>query len=562
VSKTLLLFLSLPSGLAAAQTPLTFELVAEGLVDPLAVTAPRGDPRVFVSEHGGVIKVVKQGVVLPAPFLDLTAKVPPPPAGESGFFGIAFHPDYAENGFFYVHYTATNFDTIVERYRVSASDPDVADPASASLVLHVPQPSGYHKGGGIKFGPEGYLYLGLGDGGGPLGPDCGSQNPSTVLGKILRLDVDSAAPDANPPSNPIAGVPGAAGGVWPFGLRNPWRFTVDPLTGAMFIGDVGAATLEEIDYAPGGVGGLNFGWPVMEGDTCYGFHSCAPAFPVCHAPQFTAPILQTSHAVAPFACAMVGGEVYRGCALPELQGRYFFTDYCDARIRSFLYSPALGVTDLRDHAPELAPFVPSSMFITSFGTDGNGELLYVYQATPDLDGKVYRMVPAQTPAGLVDCDANGFDDACELAADASLDLDGDLLLDVCQGLSADAAALSVGQGGLQRLLLHAGAAHGGEVYILGGSITGTAGIPVGSLVIPLSFDPYTSFSIVHPNTPPLHGNLGVLSAGGNGLAAFASPGGFLPPSLVGLSAYHAYALIDSSGAVDDASNFIPLAFTP
>jgi glucose/arabinose dehydrogenase len=556
-----LLFMAGAAGAAAAQTPLTYELVAEGLLDPLSATAPKGDKRVFVAEHGGVIKVVKNGAVLPAPFLDVQSKVPPPPAGESGFLGLAFHPDYEHNGFFYVLYTNTNFDTVVERYQASASNPDVADPASASLVMFVPQPSAYHKGGQLKFGPDGYLYIGLGDGGDGLSAECTGQNNSVVRGKILRIDVDSAAPYAIPPTNPFVAVPGAAQEIWQYGIRNPWRFTVDPKTGDLYIGDVGAATLEEIDYAPGGVGGINFGWPIMEGDICYAFHACAPAYPACGDPSLTLPIFTASHLVAPFPCAMIGGEVYRGCALPELQGRFFFTDYCDSRLRSFLYTPAGGLTDLRDHTPELAEFYPQSMFITSFGVDGRGELLFVYQATPDLDGKVYRMVPAQTPAGLADCDGNGFDDACEIAADADLDLNGDALLDQCQGLSADTGSLSVSQGGKQRLKLHAGPAFAGRVYILGGSITGTAGIPFGSVVIPLTLDQYTLFSIVHPGTMPLLGNLGVLGPSGEGLASFSAPPGFLS-ALVGLKAYHAYGLVTPSGSLDYASNYVSLSFEP
>ncbi len=397
---------------------------------------------------------------------------------------------------------------------------------------------------------------------GPLGPLCTAQDKSSVLGKILRIDVDAAAPYAIPPTNPFAGVAGAAGEIWQMGLRNPWRFALDPQNGDLYIGDVGAASLEEIDYAPGGVGGLNFGWPLMEADTCYTFQSCVPATPACQDPGFTGPILTASHLAAPFACAMVGGEVYRGCALPELAGRYFFTDYCDARIRSLRYDPLQGVSDLRDHSAELAPFYPSSMFITSFGVDGHGELLYVYQATPDLDGKVYRMVPAQPPAGVVDCDRNGFDDACELAKDAELDKNEDQLLDVCQGLSASTGTISVAQGGQQRLDLHAGSSYAGRTYLLGGSMTGTSGILAGAVTIPLTWDPYTSFTVVHPNTPPLLGNQGTLSVAGKGLAAFTAPAGYLPPAMVGLKLYHAFALLHPSGTVDYASNPIPLGLLP
>ena len=547
----------------SAQTPLTFELVAEGLLDPLHASAPKGDDRVFISEHGGVIKVAKDGVVNAVPFLDLTAKVPPPPAGEAGFFGTAFHPDYANNGYFYVHYTDVNFDTVVERYQVSATNPDVADPASASLVLFQPQPSAYHNGGGIKFGPDGYLYLAFGDGGAGLGPACTAQDTSVLLGKMLRLDVDSAQPYAIPPTNPFVGVPGEAEEIYHFGLRNPWRFSIDPLTGDMYIGDVGAMTWEELDYAPGGAAGLDFGWPLNEGDSCFGFHACSPTtFPSCDDPSFTGPILTATHLSAPFACAMVGGEVYRGCAIPELSGRYFFTDYCDSRIRSFVYDPVGGLQDLRDHAPELAAFYPNSMFITSFGTDGDGELLFVYQATPDLDGKVYRMVAAQTPAGFVDCDVNGKDDACEIAGEPGLDADSNGVLDVCESLELHKTTFSVSAGGPRRMELHPGPAYAGRVYLLAGSLTGTAGIPVGSVTVPLTADVYTNFTIAHPNTPPLQNSFGMLDAQGEAMATFSTPPGAISASLIGTSVWHAFGLITPSGTLDYASNAVKLDLVP
>ncbi|MEM7307105.1 MAG: PQQ-dependent sugar dehydrogenase [Planctomycetota bacterium] len=545
----------------AAQTPLTYELVAEGLLDPLGVTAPPGESRVFIAEHGGVIKVAENGVVFPTPLLDLTAKVPPPPAGEAGFLGIAFHPNFADNGHFFVHYTDTNFDTVVERYTISDTDPNVADPASASLILFLPQPSGFHNGGGIVFGPDGYLYLGLGDGGAGLGPECVAQDPGNLFGTILRLDVDSASPYAIPPDNPFVGVPGAAEEIWHIGLRNPWRFTVDPENGDLFIGDVGAMTWEELDYAPGGVGGLNFGWPLNEADTCYPFSACAPEWPSCDDPSFEPPIFVVDHFEPPFACAMVGGEVYRGCALPELQGRYFFTDYCSSFIQSFQYDPVTGVSDLRDHTPELAAF-GTSMFITSFGRDGNGELLFIYQATPDLDGKIYRIVPAQTPAGVVDCDGNGLDDNCEIAKQFFLDGDLDGVLDKCEELHVESAGISVSQGGQQDFYLHAGPAYANHLYLLAGSTSGTDGIPLGAVSIPLTFDVYTNFCINHPNDLPLQNNFGALSGAGTAQSTFVALPGILQPSLIGTKAYHAYAIADPFGTIVLASNYVPVRFTP
>jgi hypothetical protein len=285
------------------------------------------------------------------------------------------------------------------------------------------------------------------------------------------------------------------------------------------------------------------------------------SFPTCDDPSFTGPIWTSNHLTPPYACAMIGGEVYRGCALPELRGRYFFTDYCTSLIRSFLYDPVGGVQDLRDHTPELGKFYPLSQFITSFGTDGGGELLFVYQATPDLDGKVYRMIAAQTPAGFVDCDANGKDDGCEIAADASLDLDADGVKDDCQWLSSGAETFSVSAGGFLRLRLRAGAAHAGRLYLLAGSVTGTSGISLGGVTVPLTFDSYTNFTIVHPDSIPLLNNLNVLDPAGNGLALFTTPPGLVSTSMIGVRVYHAFALI-AAGGIDRASNAVALRFGP
>ena len=549
----------------ASQTPLSFELVADGLIDPVGIAAPPGDDRVFVVAHWGPIQVVENGVVLPTPYLDISAKVPPPPAGEAGFLDIAFHPNYAENGYVYVHYTDTNFDTVIERYTVSSTDPNVADPASATLIMFIPQTSAFHNGGGMRFGPAGLLHIGLGDGGGPsaLGAECIAQDISSPLGKILRIDVDAGFPYAIPPSNPFVGVPGAMEEVFHYGLRNPWRFGIDAENGDLFIGDVGAMTWEEINHAPGGVGGQNFGWPLNEGNVCYPFSACAGTFPSCDDPSFAGPIYTQGHLTPPFSCAMVGGEVYRGCALPELSGRFFFTDYCNSVIQSFQYDSVLGVQDLRDHTPELGAFYPLSQFITSFATDGDGELIFLYQATPDFDGKVYRMIPATPPAGLVDCDRNGFDDDCEIAKDSLLDKDLDGVLDDCQGLSGDGFSISVSQGGQQLLQLHPGLSHAGKIYILAGSITGTAGIPLGPTVnVPLTFDAYTTFSLSHPDSLPLFDNVGVIHGAGEATANFRTIPGLIQISMVGTKAYHAYALLGGGAVADYASNFITLEFTP
>ena len=248
--------------------------VASGLSSPVDLTSPDGDPRLFVVEQAGRIRVIRDGVVAETPFLDIRDRVRA--GGERGLLGLAFHPRYVENGRFFVDYTDAA-GTVVERYRVSG-DPDLADPASAFPVLRVAQPFANHNGGQVAFGPDGMLYAGLGDGGGAGDPLDQGQDVETLLGSILRIDVDSAEPYAIPPDNPFA----AGGGrpeIWAYGLRNPWRFSFDTPTGRLYIGDVGQDRREEIDVAGAGDGGLNFGWPTTEGTLCFRPADCDPVGP-------------------------------------------------------------------------------------------------------------------------------------------------------------------------------------------------------------------------------------------------------------------------------------------
>ncbi len=543
-----------------AQTPLTSELVAEGLLAPVHATAPKGDDRVFICEQAGVIQVAVGGALLPTPFLDIQSKISPL-LGESGLLGMAFHPKYEENGYFYVHYTGVSTDSIVERYTVSAGDPNVADAGSATVLLTVPRPTLFHNGGAIQFGPfDDMLYVGIGDGG-TLGPECNAQDTASLLGKIIRIDVDGGFPYAIPPDNPFAGDPTKAEEIWHYGLRNPWRFGIDRVNGAMYIGDVGASDWEEIDYAKQNAKGLNYGWPLEEGNHCFEFHNCQPPFTPCGDPSYKIPIYETTHLQSPFPCAMVGGYVYQGCAIPDLQGKYFFSDYCNGNIYSFRYNAALSlVSAFQEHTQDLAPFFPQSQFVTSFGEDGDGELLFVYHVTPEFDGKVYRVVPASPPGILVDCDGDGLHDPCEISFDVTLDLDMDGQLDACQSLSADGIAVSATAGGEVNFSLHAGSAFGGRLFLLAGSTTGTSGFPIGLVTIPLTFDLYTNFAIVHAGAPPLVNNTGFLNASGEGSCSFSAGPGLIPTSLIGTQAYHAYALLDPLGLVDFASNFVTLFF--
>jgi len=338
--------------------------VASGLSTPLFVAAPPGDDRLFVVEQGGRIRLLRGGELI-GTFLDLTGEISY--GGEQGLLGLAFHPGYPDDGRFYVDYTDRQGDTVIAEYRVSA-DPDAAEPGSRRVLLTVDQPAANHNGGMIAFGPDGYLYIGLGDGGGAGDPYSTGQDPAALLGSILRIDVEGD-PYAIPPDNPYS-AGGGAPEVWAKGLRNPWRFSFD---GEMvYIADVGQDAWEEIDVAPLGSRGLNFGWSVTEGSHCYRAEGCDTA-------PFHLPELEYGHTGG--NCSVTGGYVYRGQAMPELAGAYFYGDYCSGMIASFRRDPE-GIYETRVWSDAFGP-VPG---LTSFGLDGAGEL---YLTTAD--GSVYRL---------------------------------------------------------------------------------------------------------------------------------------------------------------------------
>lgn len=356
---------------------IALEPVADGFTSPLYLTAPPGDTdRLFVVERGGRIKIVKGDQVLATPFLDLSTEVTVG-GSEQGLLSMAFHPDYASNGYFYVDYTdADSAASHVVRYTVS-SDPDVADAGSASPVLSVAQPFANHNGGLLEFGPDGMLYVGLGDGGSGGDPSGNGQNTGTLLGSILRLDVDGAQPYAIPPDNPFVGQAGARGEIWAYGLRNPWRFAFDGETGDLYIADVGQNAHEEVDFERWpSAGGVNYGWNIMEGSYCYSPSSG------CSMTGLTLPVYDYPHTEG---CSITGGYVYRGSASPSLEGRYFFSDYCDGWIRSFTVAGSGVATaiDVQDHTDDVGT-LPS---VSSFGEDAAGELYVI-----SLDGGVWRIV--------------------------------------------------------------------------------------------------------------------------------------------------------------------------
>jgi len=350
--------------------------ILAGLEQPVHLAAPRLDPtRLYVVEQAGRVRVVREGTLLPDPFVDITPKVLL--GDERGLLSITFHPDFERNGRFFLYYTDRSGALVIARYEAGA-DPDVADPASERVLLTIPHPRGNHNGGQTAFGPDGFLYVGTGDGGGGGDPDGNGQHRGTLLGKLLRLDVDVDEPPYHriPASNPFVGQAGARGEIWAWGLRNPWRFAFDRGTGDLYVADVGQQLYEEVNVQPAGsTGGENYGWNVMEGKHCYQ--------PGCSTAGLVQPVLEYGHDPA---CSITGGFVYRGCRMPDLRGTYFYGDLCAAFIRTFRGRDA---TERRDVTAELSPGGAVTIDqIVSFGEDARGELYVV-----DYGGEVFQIVP-------------------------------------------------------------------------------------------------------------------------------------------------------------------------
>lgn len=377
--------LLLMSALSSTGVELTTVKVAGGFSQPLYLTAPVGDTsRLFIVEQStATIKIIKNGVVLATPFLNIDPKVTS--GGEKGLLGLAFHPNYASNGYFYVNYIDNSGNTVVARYKVS-SNPDVADPASELIMLNVAQPFANHKGGMLAFGPnDDYLYIGLGDGGDAFDPGNRAQDGSTELGKILRIDVGNGTIFSAPDSNPFSNNASFLDTIWALGLRNPWRFSFDRLNGDLYIADVGQGSREEVSFQPGNsTGGQNYGWRCMEGKECTGLSGCT-----CNSPALTIPIYDYTHAGG--NCSITGGYVYRGTAIPEIDGTYFFGDFCTGKIWSFVRSGS-GVSQLTDRTAQLRPITGETINnITSFGEDDKGEIYIV-----DRDGEIFKIVDKST----------------------------------------------------------------------------------------------------------------------------------------------------------------------
>lgn len=372
-------FAACGGGSSATPTPpkgstpaVTLSSVATGFTTPLDVQSPGdGSDRLFVVEQGGKIRGVKAGSLLPTPFLDISSKVTV--NGEMGLLGLAFHPSYETNRRFYVNYvrgSTSEPQTVIAEYQALITNPDQADPASERILLTVNQPGQTnHKGGQLAFGPDGFLYIGLGDGGGTGDPDGNGQDVTTLLGKVLRIDIDhtsSGLQYAIPADNPFS-AGGGAPEIWAYGFRNPWRFSFDISSSRLFVGDVGQDQFEEVDIVQGG---SNYGWNTMEGLHCFNPSSG------CNMSGLTLPILEYNHSEG---AAVIGGFVYRGSTIPELAGSYVMADFVSGRIWYATESSGTWARTL---------LLSTGRNISSLGRDASGEIYVV-----DYTGSLLKVVP-------------------------------------------------------------------------------------------------------------------------------------------------------------------------
>lgn len=354
----------------------TLTPIASGFVRPNYVTSANdGTGRLFVVEQRGTIRIIESsGRVVPEPFLDISGEVND--TGESGLLSVAFHPNYRNNGRFFVYFCSDRDGPIrsyLAEFQVAALNPNRANEASERVLFEVDQGSFFHNGGLVTFGPEGYLWCSLGDGGNPTRQSA--QDRSNLLGTLVRIDVDRSAPYSIPDDNPFAGRAGIRGEIYAWGFRNPWRYSIDPATGRIFVGDVGQDDWEEINLVKAGG---NYGWPIMEGAHCF------PPGTTCDQTGLELPIYEYPHGQGG-VCSITGGYVYRGARYPQLRGAYFYADYCAGTIYRLTEDTGQWQSEME---------LDTELRITSFGVDANGEMYVV-----DLDGGVHRMDFApQTPA--------------------------------------------------------------------------------------------------------------------------------------------------------------------
>jgi len=367
MKNTFLTLLFLLFSLILVAQEVNIELFASGFSSPLNIQNA-GDDRLFIVEQGGIIKILNpDGSINPIDFLDISSLTNG--GGERGLLGLAFHPDYNNNGYFYVYYTDNSGDTQVSRFSVDGSDPDIADPGSELFIIDVVQPFSNHNGGCLEFGPDGYLYIGLGDGGSAGDPGNRAQNLLLLLGKLLRIDIDNPGGGNNygiPGDNPFVGDPDALDEIWAYGLRNPWKFSFDSNNGDLWIGDVGQGSIEEINHELSTEGGLNYGWRCYEGNSPFNMAGCPDPS------ELTFPVAQYTHTSG--NCSITGGNVYRGNIYSDIQGLYFFADYC---------SGLIGTVDDNGNLINYGDFNGNWV---SFGEDINGE---IYIA--GISGSIYKI---------------------------------------------------------------------------------------------------------------------------------------------------------------------------
>ncbi len=372
-----------------AQPQIVFEPLISGFTRPVDISAPHdGSGRLFIVEKDGYIYIIENGNKLSTPFLDIHTNLNT--ASEAGLLGLAFHPNYSENGYFFINYVNQNKYTTISRFQVSGSNPNLADLSSEKKLMQIFQPANNHNAGDLNFSPlDGYLYIPMGDGGGAGDPSCYAQDSSSYLGKIIRIDVDenmNSAPYYGVPlDNPYLDKEIVPNEVWAFGLRNPWRSSFDRKTGDYWIADVGQGAREELNLIPAGSPfGLNFGWKIKEGELCYGTTSCYTTIPGCNSGEYIEPIFSYNR-TATGGRSITGGYVYRGCKFPGLQGYYIYTDYIS------------GNSWYGNSGEGFVRFSGAPSRVTTYGEDEAGEL---YVASYDT-GVIYKVVDESIPSVLI-----------------------------------------------------------------------------------------------------------------------------------------------------------------
>ncbi len=387
--------------LAYAQPNINLSTHATSFNAPVdIVNAGDGTDRLFIVEQAGIIEILDaNGTQFPTPFLNISSDVST--GGERGLLGMVFHPNYATNGFFFVNYTNNSGDTRISRFSVSTSSPHKADPASEKILMTISQPFSNHNAGDLAFGPDGYLYIGTGDGGSGGDPQCYAQTNDELLGKMLRVDVDQNVNTAPyygiPPSNPFIGNTDYVDEIWATGLRNPWRYSFDRVTGDLWIADVGQNNWEEVNKQDASsTGGEDYGWKVMEGNNCFDFDpidtDCPSGTPSCFDASYTGPVFEYAHNVTNGGESITGGFVYRGCAFPELEGYYIFADFSSDNVWAI------------DGNGNNYIFNNLGSSISTFGEDEDGEM---YAAS--YGGTIYRVTETTTQLDC-SCPVNAIND--------------------------------------------------------------------------------------------------------------------------------------------------------